>query len=104
MQDEEVKGRMKAKSNRKATQEEMDMISQGIRPQWMERKQFVQLRAAVKIMEKEYLKGKYLHVSVKYITSVDELTGMKTESKEVYPIYRRNSVKLLGKRGVAQRM
>lgn len=99
MQNEEVKGRMIAKKTKKATKEELNMISRGIRPQWMSQEQFKELRRSVKIIEREYLKGKFLYISKRFFTSVDELTGAKEEKVEIYPPYRAPK-KVLGKNGL----
>ena len=99
MQDGENKGKITSKRSKKVTKEELNMISQGKRPEWMDREQFVNLRKNVKRIEKEYLKGKYLYISSRLTEAVDELTGVKSKRVETYPPFKRTTLKVLGRNG-----
>jgi len=110
---EPIIGSMKTKKEtkrKKLTQEEVDLISKGIRPEGMDQNTFKDLRRKSNYMDKEYLKGHFSYVSVETVTEKveveDKKTGNMTEKLQkvvkTYPVFRRTQPKVLGREGKAR--
>lgn len=70
---------------------ELDMISKGVRPEWMDQQEFRIKRKALQRLEKRYKQGKIVYLSKEIVEETDEKTKEVQKLVKTYAPYVRTT-------------